>query len=73
MSAAFPRPADATTAEQVLSLRKTPGGPGQQYEIKWRGQVETTWEAASRVKRQIPALVQAFEQQQQQQQQHQSQ
>jgi hypothetical protein len=62
------RPA-AAAAEQVLSLRKTPGGAGQQYEIKWRGQSETTWEAASRVRRQIPALVRAFEQQQQQQQQ----
>jgi hypothetical protein len=66
---ALPRPADGPAAEQVLSLRKTPGGPGQQYEIKWRGQAETTWEAASRVKRQIPALVRAFESQQQQQQQ----
>ena len=30
--------------------------------------VETTWEAAARVRRQVPLLVQAFEQQQQQQQ-----
>jgi hypothetical protein len=54
-------------AEGVVSIRKTPGGPGQQYEIKWQGQSETTWEAASRVRRQIPALVAAFEQIQQQQ------
>ena len=40
-------------------------------EIKWHGQAETTWEAASRVRRQMPALVQAFEEAQQQQQQQQ--
>lgn len=61
-----------TAAEQVVGIRKTPGGPGHQYEVKWRGLTDTTWEAASRVRRQIPALVQAFEaalkQQQQQQQ-----
>jgi hypothetical protein len=53
-------------AEQVLSMRKTPSGPGQQYEIKWQGQKETTWEAASRVRRQVPELVRAFEEMQQQ-------
>ena len=51
----------------MLGIRKL--GGGQQYEIKWRGQQETTWEAASRVRREIPLLVQEFEQQQQQQQQ----
>ena len=56
-----------------MGMRKTPGGPGQQYEIKWHGQEETTWEAASRVRKQIPQLVQAFEQQQQLQQQQQQQ
>ena len=56
-------------AERVLGIRKL--GGGQQYEIKWHGQQETTWEAASRVRRQIPQLVQEFEQQQQQQQQQQ--
>ena len=61
------RPPQAA-AEGVVSIRKTPGGPGQQYEVKWQGQTETTWEAASRVRKQIPLLVQAFEQQQQQQQ-----
>ena len=60
--------AQAVAAEQVLNIRKAPSGHGQQYEIKWHGQSETTWEAASRVRKQVPALVQAFEQQQQQQQ-----
>lgn len=50
-------------AERVLGIRKL--GGGQQYEIKWHGQQETTWEAASRVRRQVPHLVQAFEQRQQ--------
>ena len=57
MSANASRLADA--AERVLSIRKL--GSGWQYEIKWRGQKETTWEAASRVKRQNPELVRAFE------------
>ena len=68
MSARQP-PAAAAAAERVLSIRKTPAGPGQQYEIKWEGQAETTWEAASRVRRQIPALVRAFEEALQQRQQ----
>ena len=63
------RPSPA--AERVLSIRKTPSGPGQQYEIKWQGQAETTWEAASRVRKQVPQLVAAFEAVQQQQQQQQ--
>jgi hypothetical protein len=50
-------------AERVLGVRKM--GAGQQYEIKWRGVQETTWEAASRVRKEIPQLVQEFEQQQQ--------
>ena len=50
----------------MLGIRKM--GTGQQYQIKWRGQQETTWEAASRVRKEIPQLVQEFEQQQQQQQ-----
>ncbi len=45
-------PADASfladAAERVLSIRKL--GSGWQYEIKWRGQEQTTWEAASQVK-----------------------
>jgi hypothetical protein len=75
MSAQPQQAAAAAGAERVVAIRKTPGGPGQQYEIKWRGQAETTWEAASRVRRQVPALVRAFEEallQQQQQQQQQS-
>jgi len=57
MSANASRLADA--AERVLSIRKL--GSGWQYEIKWRGQKETTWEAASRVRRQNPELVEEFE------------
>lgn len=56
------------SAERVVNIRKAPSGHGQQYEIKWQGQADTTWEAASRVRRQIPALVVAFEQMQQQRQ-----
>ena len=52
-------------AERVLGIRRM--GAGQQYEIKWRGVQETTWEAASRVRKEIPQLVQEFEQRQQQQ------
>jgi hypothetical protein len=43
-------------------------GVGLQYEIRWSGRAETTWDAASRVRRQYPMLVQAFELLQQQQQ-----
>jgi len=49
----------------VLGARKL--GGGQQLEIQWYGQQTTTWEAASRMRRQYPQLVQEFEQQQQQQ------
>ncbi len=49
----------------MLGIRRM--GAGQQYEIKWRGVQETTWEAASRVRKEIPQLVQEFEQRQQQQ------
>jgi hypothetical protein len=52
-------------AERVLALRKL--GGGWQYQIQWRGQQETTWEAASRVRREVPRLVHEFEQRQQQQ------
>ena len=70
MSARLPQVV-ASSAERVLNIRKTPSGHGQQYEIQWQGQAETTWEAASRVRRQIPALVRAFEETLQQQQQQQ--
>jgi hypothetical protein len=66
-SSAVRQVSDGEGAERVLGIRKL--GGGQQYEIQWRGEQETTWEAASRVRRQIPQLVQEFEQQQQQQQQ----
>ena len=62
---AQPAPADEG-AERVLGIRKM--GAGQQYEIQWRGGQQTTWEAASRVRKEIPQLVHEFEQQQQQQQ-----
>jgi hypothetical protein len=45
--------------ERVLGARKL--GGGQQLEIQWRGQRATTWEALSRMRRQHPLLVQAFE------------
>lgn len=48
--------------ERVINIRKASSGKGQQYEIKWQDQNATTWEAASRIRRQIPLLVQAFEQ-----------
>ena len=54
-------------AERVLAVRKV--GGGHQYEVKWHGHAEATWEPAWRVRKEIPALLQAFEQQQQQQQQ----
>ena len=57
-------------AERVLNVRKK--SSGLQYEMQWRGQQATSWEAASRMRRHYPLLVQAFEQQQQQQQQQQS-
>ena len=60
------RASAADGAERVVGVRTR--GSGQQYEVKWRGQEETTWEAASRARKQIPQLVQEFEQQQQQQQ-----
>jgi hypothetical protein len=49
----------------VLAIRRA--GSGQQYEIKWKGHQETSWEPAARVRKQIPLLVQEFEQRQQQQ------
>lgn len=59
----------AVGAARVVGIRDH--GRGQQLEIKWHGREETTWEAASRMRRQIPALVQAFEEAQRQQQPHQ--
>ena len=53
-------PADPPVAESVLAIRKH--GSGHQYQIKWAGLAETTWEAASRVRREVPQLVLAFEQ-----------
>ena len=57
----------ADVPERILGVRKL--GGGQQFEVQWHGQPLTTWEAVSRMRRQYPLLVQAFEQQQQQQQQ----
>jgi len=53
-------------AQRVLATRKL--GGGWQLQVLWISG-ETTWEAASRVRREVPQLVQTFEQQQQQQQQ----
>ena len=58
------RTSDVNGAERIVGLR--PHGSGQQYEVKWYGQEETTWEAASRVRKQIPLLVQEYEQRQMQ-------
>ena len=60
-------------AQRVVGLRKNPKGPGEQYEVLWVGQEEPTWEAASRMRMQIPLLVRAFEQSQSQQHQQQHQ
>lgn len=54
-------------AERILAVRKM--GSGQQFEMQWRGLQQTTWEAASRMRRSHPQLVAAFEQQQSSQQQ----
>jgi hypothetical protein len=54
----------APTAESVLAIRKM--GSGHQYEIRWNGLQETSWEPASRVRKEIPALLLAFEAAQQQ-------
>jgi len=62
-AAAAQQAAAVAGAERVVAIRKV--GHGHQYEIKWHGVAETTWEAASRVRKQIPLLVQAFEQEQQ--------
>jgi hypothetical protein len=51
-------------AERVLAVR--PMGSGLQFEMQWRGQQQTTWEPASRMRMRHPQLVQEFEQQQQQ-------
>ena len=52
-----------------MSIRRM--GKGQQFEIKWRGEAETTWEAGARIRRQVPEMVKEFfdqlEEQQQQQ------
>ena len=53
-------------AERILAVRKK--SSGQQFEVQWRGQQQTTWEAASRMRRLYPQLVAAFEQQQPEQQ-----
>ena len=52
--------------DRVVGHRKNPKGPGEQYEVLWVGQDGSTWEAASRMRTQIPLLVRAFEEQQQQ-------
>jgi hypothetical protein len=64
--------------DRVVGHRKNPKGPGEQYRVLWVGQTEAdaTWEAASRIRTQIPLLVRAFEEMQQHQpssQQHQQQ
>lgn len=46
-------------AARVVGVRAV--GRGQQYEIEWRGHQATSWEPASRVRREVPELVKAFE------------
>jgi hypothetical protein len=58
---------DDGAAGRILAVRKM--GSGLQFEMQWRGQQQTTWEAASRMRRLHPQLVAAFEQQQSSQQQ----
>lgn len=64
-----PPHAPAPVVERIVAKR--PQASGFQYQLKWVGSEELTWEAASRVKRDLPALVEAFERQPQQQQQQQ--
>ena len=45
--------------DRVVGHRKNPKGPGEQYEVLWVGQNESTWEAASRMRTQVPLLVRA--------------
>jgi hypothetical protein len=54
-------------ADRIVGKRAL--GSGFQYQLKWSGSEEMTWEAASRVKRELPALVEAFERQPQEEQQ----
>ena len=51
--------------DRVVGHRKNPKGPGEQYEVLWVGQDGSTWEAASRMRTQVPLLVRAFEELQQ--------
>jgi hypothetical protein len=64
-----PRNSELSTPERVVAVRKH--GSGYQYEVQWSGSAETTWEAASRMKKDFPDMVAAFEQSQQPQQQQQ--
>jgi hypothetical protein len=65
MPPAVPRaPGAAEVAQSVIATRKI--GGGWQLQILWSSG-EKTWEAASRVRREVPQLVQEFEQQQAQQ------
>ncbi len=56
-----PPHAPAPAVERIVGKRTQ--GSGFQYQLKWVGSEELTWEAASRVKRDLPALVEAFERQ----------
>ena len=49
---------------RVLSVRKV--GSGSQFEMQWSRGAPNSWEAASRMRRDYPQLVEAFEQLQQQ-------
>ena len=47
--------------ERVVAHRKAPNGAGFQYQLKIAGRDEFAWEAASRMKRDVPQLIAAFE------------
>jgi hypothetical protein len=59
------RQVEQHSVEAVVGSRKH--GSGYQYEIKWHGQPDTTWEGATRVRKQNHALVEAFEERRQSQ------
>ena len=61
--------ASPPSAERIVAKRAQ--GAGFQYQVKWSGSEVLTWEAASRLKRGLPALVETYEQQPRAEQQHQ--
>lgn len=56
----MPPPLPALPAVRIVGTRKF--GSGHQYQVEWSDQ-STTWEAASKARKEHPALVQAYDQQ----------